>query len=113
MKSDPKILASMMLQGAMPLMAQMITESDGYKMTVGIAAEGKDQIRAHFADVRKRLDEIETAVISNYDNALGRLGEILSEAGLEAIVDQAKAEIAQAGEQASPVAPPPPSAVGD
>jgi prephenate dehydrogenase len=94
MKSDPKVLAQLMLQGAMPLMAQMITESEPYRMTVDIAAQGKDQIRAHFAEVRKRLDEIEAAVCNNYDQALGRLGEILSDAGLEAIVDQAKARMA-------------------
>ena len=107
MKSDPKILAQMMLQGAMPLMAQMLSESEPYQHVVQTAAKGKDVIRSQFSELRERLDQIETAVIDNYDRALAQLGDVLSEAGLEAVVEQARRDISD-----QPVAPADPAQSG-
>lgn len=104
-KAAAEVLAQKALQGMLPLFAQKILSSEAYKTVAkmnaeadAFAAEADRKIDEIQAETNRKIDEIQTEARSRYKAAREAVATLLSEHGLQAVVDDLK-EIREAKEE--------------
>lgn len=82
-KSSAEVAAFMALKGLFPYMSKTIMGSEPYKTVRKLFAEAD----AFAAEADRKIDEIQAEGRNRYRAALQAAGELLSEHGLQTIVD--------------------------
>lgn len=90
-KAQSEILIQMALQGMLPLMAQKIMASEAYQIVRQRFAEAD----ALAGEVDRKVDELQAEVRARYKAAQEAMAALLSEQGLQAVVDDLKEARAQ------------------
>lgn len=93
-KANSEVLVQMAMQGMLPLLAQKIMKSDAYKTVAKMNAEAD----AFAAEADRKVDELQAEVRKRYMAAREAVATLLSEHGLQAVVDDLK-EIREAKEE--------------
>lgn len=93
-KPATEALAQKALEGMLPLLAQKIMNSEAYKTVAKMNAEAD----AFAAEADRKVDELQAEVRKRYMAAREAVATLLSEHGLQAVVDDLK-EIREAKEE--------------
>lgn len=93
-KANSEVLVQMAMQGMLPLLAQKIMNSEAYKTVAKMNAEAD----AFAEEVDRKIDELQAEARNRYKAARDAVATLLSEHGLQAVVDDLK-EIREAKEE--------------
>lgn len=85
-KASSEVLVQRAMQGMLPLLAQKIISSEAYKKVAEMNAEAD----AFAEEVDRKIDDLQTEARNRYKAAREAVAALLSEHGLQAVVDDLK-----------------------